>query len=189
VREYNSVAWRFCIKTQSITLDGTTVVGGVQGVAEYQLTDFFRTPIRCNLLDAQGLSRTLVTWMPYAEWLVWRRDQLTGTSLPIRYTARNVHETGMVTFDPRPFSILTYPTARLVYASWIALQPTAGLTLDVPPDVDEGIFQLAVANLIAKNKRFGDDAKMAFEKANQMRQWCERNHRVHIDMVGWGANG
>lgn len=190
VREFNSVGWRFNIRTQNITLDGTTVNGaGVVGVAEYQLVDKFRSPGRCNMLDSQALSRTFVPWIPYKEWLIWRSDQQTGTSLPIRYTARNVHETGLVTFDPRPQGILTYPTARLIYLTWIDLQPVAGSTLDVPPDVDEAIFQLATANLLAKNKRFGDDARMAFQKAADLRLACERNHRDYGEITVWGANG
>lgn len=190
VREFNSVAWRFNTKVQDITLDATTVSpSGVVGVADYLLTDKFRSPIRCQMLDAQGLSRALVQWFPYAEWLVWRRSQLTGGPIPLRYTARNVHETGLVTFDPRPTGGLTYPTARLIYCSWIDLQPTAGLTLDVPPDVDEAIFQLATAKLISKNKRFGDDAKMAFQIALESRMASERNHRIYGEITQWGANG
>lgn len=189
VRDFNSVIWRFNIKTQDITLDGTTVSGGVQGIAEYQLTDKFLAPVRCQLLDSNGLSRALVQWFPYAEWLVWRRNQLTGGPLPLRYTARNVHETGKVTFDPRPVGPLTYPTARLFYASYIDLQPTGNLTLDVPPDVDEAIFMLAEAKLLAKNKRFGDEAITAFKLAADMRLRVERQHRIYGEISQWGANG
>jgi len=191
VREFNSVAWRFNIKVQEITLDGTTVDGvtGVIGVPDYQLTDKFRSPVRCQMLDAQKLSRTLVQWFTYNEWLVFRRNQLTGGPIPLRYTARNVHETGIVTFDPRPVGPLTYPTARIIYASWIDLQPTAGSTLAVPPDVDEAIFQLATAKLIAKNKRFGGEAELAFKVAHEMRMAVERNHRIYGEITQWGANG
>lgn len=190
VRDFNSVAWRFNIKVQDITLDGAFVSGtGVIGQPDYQLTDKFRSPIRCQMLDAQGLSRTLVNWFPYNEWLVWRRNQLTPGPLPLRYTARNVHETGIVTFDPRPIAPLTYPTARIVYVSWIDLQPTGNGFLDVPPDVDEAVFSLAVAKLISKNKRFGDESEQAFKEAADLRLRVERNHRVYGEITGWGANG
>lgn len=185
VREFNSVAWRFNIRVQDIAL--------VDGQQDYDLADKFRSPVRCLMVDNSPspgpYTRSLVEWFPYAEWLVWRRSQLTGGPLPIRYTARNVHETGKVTFDPRPTAAFTYPTARLIYATWIDLATGGSSVLDVPPDVDEAIFQLAVAQLIAKNKRFGDDAKIAFDRAEEMRMRVERNHRIYGEITQWGANG
>lgn len=181
VRDYNRVAWRFNVTSTDITL--------VDETSEYALPDKVRTPVRCQLLDSNDLSRAIVRWFPYNEFLVARRNQVSGASVPLYYTMQNTHETGLVTFDPRPVAPFTYPTVRLFYAKWIDLQPTAGSTLDVPPDVEEGIFQLAVAKLTAKNKRFGKEAQLAYKIANELRFDCYRNHRIFGEINIRGANG
>lgn len=188
VREFNTDAWRFNIRTQDITLDGTTVVGGVTGVQDYDLADKFRTPVRCLLLDSNSVTRRRVVWLPYNEWVMLRPDQVTGSNVPSFYTARNVHETGKVSFDPRPLGTLTYPKARMIYATWIDIQTTDASALDVPPDVDEAIFQLAVAKILAKNKRF-EESQVAMEAAARLRFIVQRNHRIFGEDTQIGANG
>ena len=181
VREFNSVAWRFNIRTTDVTL--------INDQQEYTLPDKVRSPVRCHMVDSNGRTRTIVWWIPYTEWLLARPDQSTGASIPSRYTMQNIHETGNVILDPRPLTPFTYPTARLTYATWIDLQPTAGSKLDVPSDVDEAIFQLATAKLMSKNKRYGKEAIAAFQFAKAFRNDIERNHRIFGEITIRGASG
>jgi hypothetical protein len=181
VREFNTVAWRFNTAQQDIAL--------VNNQQTYTLNDFFQAPLRAKLVDPNGKERTALTWFPYAEWLVYRPSQLTGASQPYIYTAQNTYQTGLVTLDPFPVAPFTYPTFRIFYLTYIQLQPTAGLTLNVPPDVDEAIFQLAVAKLIAKNKRFGGDSEQAMALALRMRAAVERNYRSWGEITQRGTNG
>lgn len=182
VREFNSVAWRFNLTIQDITLISNPET------PNYPLDDFVRTPLNVQMIDSTGKTRVTVDWIPFSQWLNVRSDQTSGGPVPRLYTMRNLHEEGEVIFDPRPAGTLTYPTARLYYLKWIEIQPSDGGFLDVPPDVDEAIFQLAIAKLISKNKRFSE-ATVAYGLAAALRIQAERNHRVWGAITIVGANG
>jgi hypothetical protein len=143
VREYNTVAWRFNRLTQDITLSSTA------GTADYTLETDFRSPLNATVLDNSGDSVDIVTWVPYERWRGARPDQSGTGSQPELYTVRNEHQTGVVTFDPPTSGTNTHPTVQIDYHRRILVQSGSGSVLNVPLEVDEAIFQLALSKVIA----------------------------------------
>lgn len=182
VREFNTVAWRFNRVTQDITL--------VPGTKTYTLATDFRTPLRGQLLDSGGLSVYVLGWIPYELWQQYYFAQTNGTSLPTLYTAFNVHNQGLVRFEPFPTGTLTYPTAQLSYIRRVALATGNDDRLNIPMEVDEAVFQLAAAMLNERTKGADSDSSQRLRaNAKVLRLECEREHRDWIEETGWGANG
>ena len=177
VREYNSVAWKFCRVRQSITLTATDV---------FALESDFRSPLRAVLLDSNSkVVNYPIEYVPYPEWLD-RIGPNTGTgSMPQAYTARDTHISGQVLIWPTLGSTITYPTLRLDYHRWISLVGSG--VLNVSRDVDEGIFQLAMANQYAKARGAGHKDSIAQKSyAMGLRNDLERIHR---DWPDYGPAG
>jgi hypothetical protein len=180
VREFNVVGWRFNRVQADITL--------VAGTKTYELPTEFRTPVRAQLVDSNDAENYTLEWIPYERWQITFDSQRTGAGCPEGYTALNIHGTGLVRYEPFPAGTLSYPTVRHTYLKRIALATTDGDRLDVPVEVDEAIFQLALAFFISKQRSF-DDAQQIFVLAKTLRLECEREHRHWIEESGWGATG
>jgi hypothetical protein len=142
VRQFNRFLWNFNRVEQDITL--------VADTKTYALNTSFKAPFRGLLVNSDGDTVTRLGWIPYGEWLTFDPWNATGGAAPGRYTIRNEHNEGLVTFDPFPTGTLTYPTARIHYYKWIALATGDADKLNVPRDVDEAIFLLALANFLLK---------------------------------------
>lgn len=143
VRDYNDTIWKFNRQTQDITIAVST--------ADYTLNTDFRAPLRAVTLNSSSKTVDELVWVDYKDWLDIRTDQSTTGTGPTYYTARNTHETGLVTFDPPCGTTLpTNPKVRIHYFSRILVQSGAQGFIDAPVEVDEGIFQMAVAFYLAK---------------------------------------
>lgn len=180
VREFNSVGWRFNRVQANITL--------VAATKSYSLPTDFRSPVRAQCLDSNSNEARTLEWIPYQIWAEYYDSQQTGSSVPDYYTVLNVHNAGQVRYEPYPLGTLTYSTVKHTYLRRIALASANEDRLNVPVEVDEAIFQLALAFFIAKQRGF-DDASQAFTLAKVMRLDCEREHRHWQEETGWGANG
>lgn len=140
VQKYNAVPWLFNRVTQDITLDGSGT-----GTDEYTLNTDFRNPLRATLVNSDSQETGAVMWVNFPEFKLIHADRRGGAAAPRRYTARNAHETGLVTFHPTPLGTLTYPTARLYYHRFIILPGDDGNKINVPESVEEGLVEMAIA--------------------------------------------
>jgi len=154
IRAFNAWAWVFNRVSEDITL--------VAATSEYTLSSNWRSPLVAQLVDSSGYTREHVEWIPYRVWMTELPDQSSTGSTPLYYTARNIHETGLVTVDPLPASTLTYPTLRLVYHRRI-LCPSDSNVINVPTEVEQAIFDEAVWRFLRKKKTFKEarDAKQS----------------------------
>ena len=148
IRSFNSWAWKFNRVTEDITL--------VAATADYTLKQDWRNPLRAQMVDSSGNTRTDVDWIDWSEWVSFLPDQSTTGSMPLNYTARNIHETGQITVDPVPASTLTYPTLRLFYHRRILCPATGGTPINVPTEVEQAIFDGAIWRFLRKVKSFRD---------------------------------
>lgn len=144
VREYNTVLWKFNRMIDDITLANNT--------QDYNLNSDFHMPLRAVLMESGNIERQSVRWVKFEEWTFFCADNKGTGGAPDYYTARNSHETGLVSVYPKVASPITYPTLRVHYFRRIAIPPDAGSRINCPMEVDEGIFQLAVAKHVAKEK-------------------------------------
>lgn len=137
----------------------------------------FRNPRAANLLDANGHECYAVDYLP---WEVFQRllgdDRSTPSNVLEYYTVRNAHETGLVIWYPRILRPAAYAELRIVYHRRIALATGDTDRLNVPVEVDEAIFQLAVAHHIAKSKGF-IEASASKKRAGEIRLLVERDWR------------
>ena len=172
VREFNSTAWIFNRQTQDITL--------LDNVKDYTLNFDFNIPMAALLVDTAGNTRTGLEWIPYDEWVKIAPWQVARTSVVSIWTARNVHDTGLVTFDPTPVAPFQHPTVRVHYFSRIQFAAGSGDRLDVPVEVDEAIFQKALAQSIA-NVHTYEVAAVQFALAKDLRIEVEQTHRGYTD--------
>ena len=156
-------------------------VGELYYVSRYLLNADFRNPKSAVVLDTDGGEVYQVDWMDFEEFVRWNVTDLSGSaSGPEYYTMRNLHETGEVIVIPRQLRPATYPTLRLTYCRRIALAPGASDVLDVPLEMDEAIFQLAVAKMLAKVKMF-EASVAAHQLANALRFAVETEYRDYAD--------
>lgn len=171
VRQFNAIAWRFNRMQDDITLSSTS------GTTDYTLNTDFRSPLKAMLLDSSSrLVEGPLIWMPYGQWVASWPDQTGTGNQPELYTVRNEHETGIVTFDPPTSGSNTYPTVRIDYHRRILTQSGDTGVLNVPQEVDEAIFQLALAIFISKVRSY-QEARDQFTLAARMRSECERMWR------------
>lgn len=178
IREYNTWLWTFNRVTIDITLSSPSPAAS----DTYSLPTDFAAPNRAKLVDANGKERDAVEWVPFDEWLVYVPDRSTTASRPIFYTAQNAHETGLVTIYPRAASSLQWPTLRIYYFRRILIPTDAGERLNVPLEVDEGIFQLAQAKMTHKQKNFAF-ASAEYDRAVGYRLGLEHRFRDFPDIV------
>ena len=168
VREFNDIPWKFNRMVDDITL--------VAGTADYTLENDFRDPMRAIMVDSDSKTREEVMWVPYQEWVYHLPDQSTTGSMPLYYTIRNAHLTGLVTVDPVPATGITYPTLRVHYHRRIALPVADSEKVNVPVEVDEAIFSRAVALFLAKVRNHKEAGEANVEAAIR-RARVENEHR------------
>jgi len=147
IRSYNSWKWTFNRVKEDLTLVAST--------ADYELSQDFRGPLRAQMVDSSSKTREDVSWIPWGDWVSRFPDQSTTGSIPLFYTARNIHENGTVTIDPVPASSLTYPTLRLFYHRRI-LCPADNEVINVPTEVEQAIFDGAIWRFLRKIGTFRD---------------------------------
>lgn len=146
VREFNDVMWVFCRVTTDITLAATSD----GALAEFDLPTNFRTPLRAVFLDTLDREVESLPWVPVEEKLKgWPQEQST-TNKPQVYMAFNVHTQGKVRYWPRLIGTFTWPKVRHYYFRRIVHPTGPDDVLNVPEEVENAIFMLAVAKFLAK---------------------------------------
>jgi hypothetical protein len=152
VREYNDIPWKFARTTLDIDLATPSPASS----DTYDLTIDFRDPLKAFTVDSGGVERNPVVWVPYRRF----RDnnpslgQSVG-GMPVYYTAYNVHALGRVQVWPKCIAPLTYPTLRLYcHRRIVFVGGAATAVLDCPQEVEEAIFDLALAMLTDKEEGF-----------------------------------
>lgn len=179
IREYNTWLWKF----NRVTVDIALASPSPANSDTYDLPTDFAEPNRGKLVDANGRERDYVQWLPFDEFTIFLPDRQSSTSLPMYYTAQNVHETGKVTVYPRlNTASLQWPTLRLYYFRRIVIPTSDEGRLNVPFEVDEGIFQLAQAKMTHKQKSFGA-ASAEYARAVDYRIGLEHRFRDFPDIV------
>lgn len=174
IRSYNAWSWTFNRITEDITL--------VAAQADYSLAANWRNSLRAQMVDSSGNTREDVDWIEWGDWVSTRPDQSTTGSMPLLYTARNIHETGQITVDPVPASSLTYPTLRLFYHRRI-LCPGDNAVINVPTEVEQAIFDGAIWRFLRKMKTFRE-AREALAPAILSMQTITQEYRDYGDYHG-----
>jgi hypothetical protein len=143
---------------------------------DFDLNSDFRNPRRAWWLSSTGQEQGRVE---YIEW----EGQFTEFDWPsaaggaaLAYTVRNSFGTGKLMLWPRSRLPQTWPAMRLLYNKRTAPATGEGDKLAVPPEVDEAIFQYAVALLLSRVRSF-EEATKAFIMAADIRGSIEQEHR------------
>jgi len=155
IRVFNAWSWTFNRVTEDITL--------VAATADYTLSSNWRNPLRAQMVDSSNDTRDDVSWIKWSDWVSMFPDQSNTGSIPLFYTAINIHETGQVTVDPVPATTLTWPTLRLFYHRRIETPSSGDDVLEVPEEIEQAIFDEAVWRFLRKLKSFREarDAQAA----------------------------
>lgn len=172
VREYNSVQWIFNRMRNEIVLTAPSPAGS----ADYSLNYDFDRPIAAVLIDAQGNDGGYVDFVPYRLFVEAFAIQTGIGSFPECYTARNVHQFGLITVYPRMGPTVNYPVMRVDYFRRILASTADDEGLNVPVEVEEGIFQLGLAKFVHKIEG-ASKATQDYRLAAAMRSEVERKHR------------
>jgi len=171
VREYNGILWNFNRVTQDITLTAET---------DFTLAAAFRAPLAATLLDSSNENTWTLSWLPWEEFIFQAWDRRGTGSMPLVYTARNVHETGVVTVWPKLTTPLTWPTMRMEYFRRILIPSGVGDTLNVPEEIEEGIVQRALAILIAMTRTYRE-ARDQLQIAAAIKETLKMEYRGYPD--------
>lgn len=172
VRDFNAVYWKFNRLSQDYILPTDFNSSG-----EADLPTGFRGAIRLMLLDSNGKS---VEQIEYRDWRIWTITdpyQVVPGNLVNYYTSRNPHADQTFIVDPIPDSTatFTYPTLRLFYSKRIELATADDATLDVPVEVDEAIFALALAKFVKMMKGARESAEYerdaSYQRSEMEREW------------------
>lgn len=179
VRDFNSRPWRFNRLVQDITL--------VLDTSSYTIATDWRNPLKALHLDANDKEVDFLDWIPFTEKIHFWPSELTSSSIPSSYTARNVHEIGTITYYPPIIAAgtLQYPKVRHYYHRRVLLVSGDGDRLNVPLEVDEAIFQLALAKFIQK-ERGSERAGGEYALAARIRRDVEREHGDWADYLSQG---
>ena len=176
VRRFNTIAWRFNRRQETITfLDDT---------AEYPLVAAatFRNPLRMRLLDSNSVKREYLPWVRWEDWTKFDPDQSAKASVPNYYTIRDAHTLATIIFSP-PLAIpSSRPTAVLDFHIRIIV-PADGTVLQVPEEVEEALVAEAVAIMIAKTRTF-QDAQGARANANALHNVVRIQYKDWPDSAG-----
>ena len=170
VRDFNSVLWKFNRLSQDYTLPTDFDSSG-----EATLPTNFRGAVRLMLCNSDGET---VEQIEYRDWRVWTITdpyQVAGGNAVNYYTSRNPHVDQTFIIDPIPdqTATFTYPTLRLFYSQRIELAAADDEVLDVPVEVEEAIFSLALAKFISMMKgakEAGTYESIAFSKRTEVEQ-------------------
>lgn len=175
VREFNFLLWKFNRMRQDITLTAGR---------DFNLNAAFRAPLNAQLLDANGEARERVEWVPFEEFAPAYWDLTDVSSYPEVYTIRNVHETGIVSVNPRLVAPLQYPTLRLDYFRRIVKLAGDGDILNVPEEVEEAIVKRAVAIILSKVRgvsAYDTTARDARAEAQNLFNFCRAQYEDFPD--------
>ena len=175
IREFNQVYWAFNLVTQDHTL--------VAGTANYTLNSQFARQHRAQMVDSNSKTSEEVEWIPWELWASKYPDQSSTGSMPLYYTARNLHETGQITIDPVPAATLTYPTLRIFYFRWIDSPSSGSDKIECPSVVEAAIFDTAIYKFLSKVKGFRE-SRDAMGSALLSRAAVEREYRAFEDYYG-----
>ena len=140
IRSYNRFNWPWEILTHSISITAD--------VDTYALPQAFKSPLSAYLLNSSRRNRRL-GYMPYETFST--EYALNGNGEPRIYTLKNVHETGLVTYWPRPQS--SYD-AEVDYYRRTPIMRSDNDPLDVPMEAEEGILSWAWYEFV---KRIGGE--------------------------------
>ncbi len=165
IRQFNTIAWRFNRRQQDITLLNDT--------SDYTLTSTIRNPLRCRLLDINSNPVHTVHWQRFEDETKFTPSRQSVTSVPARYTIRNVHLNGLVTFLPRIGTVnVNRPVARVDFHKRIDIPTGTGL-IDVPVGVEAAIVDEAVAITVAKVRTFLEsrDARILSRASRERVEW------------------
>ena len=176
IRQFNQVYWTFNVLIDDLTLSSPNAVTD----ADFDLTASFYRQYRAQMVDSSSKTRDRVQWVEWEDWTRDNSDQSTTGSIPLLYTARNIHERGVVTVDPPPASTLTYPTLRLFYFRQIASPSGDGDSIDCPSVVEQARLDLAVFICLSMVRGFRE-AREARGEALLSRAAVEREYRGHED--------
>ena len=146
----------------------------------YPLQTDFRNPIRGSLLDVNGFEKYQISYQPWEQFPSIFEINDSPTTSPIVYTVKNPHLLGKVQFWPRVRIPNNYPVFRLIYSKFIAPALGDSDRLNVPVQVDEAIFKIAVANILSRVRSF-EEAKIAFALAAGYRMEIEQYLRDFED--------
>lgn len=174
VRDYNSWMWTFNRTSQDITLVSTD--------PDYSLNSNFRSPLRSFLVDSDGKNREEVEYVPWRRWAILRPDESGTGSQPAIYTLFNPHAEGLVIVHPIPTAPLSYPTFRLRYHKRIVMPSSPSMKLDVPEEIEEGIFLKALALSTHKAKNSALKAAGEYRMAGDKRLELEQEYRDWPDI-------
>jgi len=149
-REFNRMNWSFNRVTTDIDLENDEVSGTV---GEYAIPADFKVGLRSQMVDSNSKTRETVEWVEWRDWARYVPDQSTTGSMPLAYTARNIHQVGRIIVDPPPATVLTYPTMRMFYFRRI-IMPAGNEVFNVPEEFQEAIVQRAIYHFISKVRNF-----------------------------------
>jgi len=175
VRVFNYTYWTFNLQVQDHTL--------VAGTDTYTMNASFLRQHRAQMVDSSDKTREEVEWIPWELWSSRFPSQNTTGSIPLFYTARNLHETGQIIVDPVPASTLTYPTLRTFYFRQIDCPSNGNDIIECPSRVEQAIMDEAIYRFIRKVRGFRD-AREARTDAILSRAAVEREYRAYEDYHG-----
>lgn len=151
IRNHNTWAWVFNRQVQTITF--------VNDTSEYPLDASTRNSLFATLLDTNGNEVMGLEWIDYKGFLLSFDARIGTSQIPTHYTFPNVHRLGEVKFHPRiGTGGFSYPTCRIDWHSRIDF-PASSQVINVPEEVEQSIFELAVAYAIEKVRSFIEGAR------------------------------
>ena len=183
VRHYNRYFWKFNRVSHDITLVASQETNDLQ-------SDFKDTVV-CVMVDSNSKLRQPVLRVDWGELMRSWPDNTGVGSIPTRYALRNPHEDGLIWWRPIPGSDPTYPTVRHHYFRRIVRSNLTTPRLNVPEEVDQAIFEKAVANfMLRKDKRNAVDfvnmaAASFIEIARDHRDFPDAYYQFVLGLGGW----
>lgn len=177
VREFNDVMWKFCRVVTDITLAATAD----GALAEFDLPSNFRTPLRAVFLDENDNETRALPYVPVEEKVHGWPSEQSVSNVPWVYMAFNVHIEGKVRYYPRLIGTFTWPKVRHYYFRRIVHPTGPDDVLNVPEEVENAIFILAVAKFLAK--------QLGYNNPNTVRARAEADDarlRVQREWQDWG---
>lgn len=167
IRFFNFWPWKFNRLQQTIPF--------VANTSDYALNGAFRSFRRATLLDANGKDNSKLDILDWQEATTRLTDRSATSAYPDAVTARNVHETGLVTLYPPMGATPStgFPSMRIDYHRRIVLPSGDASVMNVPEQVEEAILLHGIAQVI-KMVRSYEEAAGAMTDATFARHAIER---------------
>lgn len=183
IRWYNRVPWRFNRETENIAL-----ASPASGNNKYSLDASFRNAYMAMLVDSDGNDRRMVEWVSYKPFNRLYESKTSTVSAPSDYTARSIFREGEVLVGPGlNTSNLTYPTMRLEFHSRIDHPVNDKDCIEVPEEVEEGIFSLALYLFLMKDR--SPRTVESYKKFHDFLYFnLEQQYRDSEDFGAWGGD-